>query len=478
MNIKKRFIISNTLIVVIPLVITMIIMWAFLFFYVDIAGEGVKYHEVERHMYVQSEIMAISNDILKDKIINLEDKSFQNKLSERLSNINGKFILIKEGKILIKPNDINEIDVEKCIDVSEDSYINRVVTIGNVSYIVKNIIKSNSNNTSMIILMAPIDKNKINLFGKIVITSFIVFVVCFILINTYMACVLSKKIVTPIRHLKKATTEISSGNLDYVISEEGDREVRELCRDFELMRIQLKDSIIMKMKYDNDRKGLISAISHDLKTPITSIKGYVEGILDGVANTEDKRNAYLRTIYTKAGHMDNMIDDLLLCSKLDLNKVPFNFEKVDVVEYLTYCMCECEEDLKKDNIKIYLNNELKNDRFVMMDRERMSRVILNIIGNSQKYMDKPEGKIDINLRETTSSIIIEIRDNGPGIDNDDVNKIFERFYRTDSARSGAKGSGLGLVIAKQIVEGHKGNIWAINHKGNGVSIIMSLSKVV
>src|SRR3712207_5360458 len=134
MNIKKRFIISNTLIVVIPLVITMIIMWAFLFFYVDIAGEGVKYHEVERHMYVQSEIMAISNDILKDKIINLEDKSFQNKLRERLSNINGKFILIKEGKILIKPNDINDIDVEKCIDVSEDSYINRVVTIGNVSY--------------------------------------------------------------------------------------------------------------------------------------------------------------------------------------------------------------------------------------------------------------------------------------------------------------------------------------------------------
>lgn len=172
-----------------------------------------------------------------------------------------------------------------------------------------------------------------------------------------------------------------------------------------------------------------------------------------------------------------MIDDLLLYSKLDLNQIPFNFEKVDIVEYFNYCIYESEPELKKDNIKIWLNNELKTTNFVMMDRERLKRVILNIIGNSQKYMNKEQGEIVVNLRETTSNIIIEIRDNGAGIDNNDANKIFDRFYRTDKARSGAKGSGLGLSIAKQIVEGHNGRIWAISHGNKGTSIMISLCKI-
>lgn len=112
-----------------------------------------------------------------------------------------------------------------------------------------------------------------------------------------------------------------------------------------------------------------------------------------------------------------------------------------------------------------------------MDRERMKRVILNIIENSRKYMDKEQGKIIVNLRETKSSIIVEIRDNGAGISNDNINKIFDRFYRGDYARSGAKGSGLGLSIAKQIVEGHKGRIWAVSHGNEGTSIMISLGKV-
>ena len=105
------------------------------------------------------------------------------------------------------------------------------------------------------------------------------------------------------------------------------------------------------------------------------------------------------------------------------------------------------------------------------------RVILNIIDNSRKYMDKKQGEIVIMLRETNSSIIIEIRDNGSGIDKEDANKIFDRFYRADSSRSEAKGSGLGLAIAKQIVEGHKGTIWAVSHENQGTSILISLGKI-
>ena len=244
------------------------------------------------------------------------------------------------------------------------------------------------------------------------------------------------------------------------------------------MRIQLKDSINLKMKYDDNRTMLVSSISHDLKTPITSIKGYVKGILDGVANTPEKVERYLKTVYSKTEQMDIMIDDLLLYSKLDLSQLPFNFEKTDIVDYFDCCIHESILEFEKTNIKISLKNDLVQSKYVKIDRERLMRVILNIIDNSRKYMDKIQGEIVIMLRETNSSIIIEIRDNGSGIDKDDVNKIFDRFYRADASRSEAKGSGLGLAIAKQIVEGHKGTIWAISHENQGTSILISLGKII
>ena len=478
MNIKKRLIISNTITVIVPIIITTIIMSCILFISSKVGGNRVEYDEFEKRMIISTELTQITNDILKGKNIKIEEDKFQKNLSQKLSNINGKYVIIKGNKIIAKPEDINKIDIEKCINISKEIIIDKRIMINDTSYIIKTMdLNLKDKSSGIIILLAPIEGEKINLFTKFVIIAVVIFLISFIITNIIMSYILSKKIIQPIKTLKKATNEISNGNLDCSIAEEGDIEIRELCGGFESMRVQLKDSIVMKMKYDDNRKGLISSISHDLRTPITSIKGYVEGILDGVANTPQKRENYLKTIYAKAEQVDFMIDDLLLYSKLDLNQIPFNFEKVDIVEYFSFCIAECEEELKSHNIKIWLNNELKTCKFVMMDRERLKRVILNIIGNSQKYMDKVKGEIVINLRENNLSIVMEIRDNGAGIDNDDANKIFDRFYRTDKARSGAKGSGLGLSIAKQIIEGHNGRIWAISHGSKGTSIVISLGKI-
>ena len=186
---------------------------------------------------------------------------------------------------------------------------------------------------------------------------------------------------------------------------------------------------------------------------------------------------YLKTIYRKAKQMDLMIDDLLLYSKLDLNQIPFTFTKTDALEYFRYCVEDSTEELEKSNIEISLINNISGSRYVMMDAQRMRRVIMNIIDNSRKYMDKDNGKIDIIIRDTSLSIIFEIRDNGQGISKADINNIFDRFYRADSARSEARGSGLGLAIAKQIVEGHNGKIWGISHGKEGTSILISLAKI-
>jgi len=226
------------------------------------------------------------------------------------------------------------------------------------------------------------------------------------------------------------------------------------------MRLKLVEANYTQKKYDESRKMLFSSISHDLKTPITSIKGY--GILDGVANTPQKVEKYLRTVHSKAVHMDRMIDDLLLYSRLDMHKVSFNFEKTDVLKYFEDCMYEIDIELEKSNIKVELHNNLRGKRYIMIDRDQVRRVVINIIDNSRKYMDKEQGKIDIFLREATSNVVIEIKDNGAGISESDLPYIFDRFYRADSARDTRKGSGLGLAIAKQIIEGHFGRsaVWA------------------
>lgn len=326
------------------------------------------------------------------------------------------------------------------------------------------------------ILLAPIGKET-SASEKLLYFSAGFFLISFFITNLLVSINSSKGILSPLSKLQTAAGEISRGNLDYEVIEDGDYEIRELCKSFEQMRLKLKESVYTQMKYDDNRKMLVSSISHDLKTPITSIKGYVEGIIDGVANTPEKVEKYLKTVHTKAAQVDSMIDDLLLYSKLDLNQIPFNFEKTDIVKYFEYCVLENEAELEKSNITLKLQNELTTDTYVLIDRERLRRVITNIIDNSKKYMNKSAGEIKIILRETQATIVIETSDNGSGIPKEDLPYVFDRFYRADAARSKMKGSGLGLAIAKQIIEGHGGSIWVRSIENEGTSIMLSLKKV-
>lgn len=477
MNIKKRLIIFNTITIVIPFIIVGLTIFIFMIISPKVFNRELSYDNFKKITAAKSELLTIVNDISKSNSEKIEDKVFQQYLYQRLSRINGEIIIIKGNNIVFASKDVNKIDIEKCLEESKKRPLKNSVKVNNISYMVDSVsINFKDEALGNIILLVPIEEHW-DLSRKFTISIIIVFFLSFIGVNILMSYLFSKRILKPISLLKRATAEISRGDLNFEVIENGDREIKDLCADFEKMRVQLKDSVHMKMKYDDNRKMLVSSISHDLKTPITSIKGYVEGILDGVANTPEKMERYLKTVYSKAEQMDVMIDDLLLYSKLDLNQLPFNYEKTDVVEYFQYCIEENGPELQKSNIAIYLENYLIESKYVMIDRDRLRRVIVNIIDNSRKYMDKVQGKITIILRETSSSIIIEIRDNGSGIHKDDVNKIFHRFYRADLARSETKGSGLGLAIAKQIVEGHKGKIWAVTHENEGTSIILSLAKL-
>lgn len=286
-----------------------------------------------------------------------------------------------------------------------------------------------------------------------------------------------RSIAVPLVKLKKATKNIKEGNLDFVLEVEGNDEFSQLCQDFEEMRKRLKESTEEKILMDKENKELISNISHDLKTPITAVKGYVEGIMDGVADTPEKMDRYIRTIYNKANEMDRLINELTFYSKIDTNRIPYTFNKIHISDYFEDCVDELSVELDSSGISLTYFNYLEEDAVVIADAEQLKRVINNIISNSLKYMNKPKGVINIRLRDVGDFIQIEIEDNGKGIAQKDLANIFERFYRTDASRNSSKGgSGIGLSIVKKIMEDHGGQVWATSKEGTGTTMYLALRK--
>ena len=286
-----------------------------------------------------------------------------------------------------------------------------------------------------------------------------------------------RSIAVPLVKLKKATQNIKEGNLDFVLDVEGKDEFSELCQDFEEMRRRLKESTEEKSLIEKENRELISNISHDLKTPITAVKGYVEGIMDGVADTPEKMDRYVRTIYNKTNEMDHLINELTFYSKIDTNRIPYTFSKLNVEDYFGDCAEEVGLELETRGIELVYANYVESDVLVIADGEQIRRVIHNIISNAIKYMDKPKGIIQIRVKDVGDFIQVEIEDNGKGIAAKDLTCIFDRFYRTDVSRNSSKGgSGIGLSIVKKILEDHGGKVWATSRLGIGTIMYFVLRK--
>ena len=286
-----------------------------------------------------------------------------------------------------------------------------------------------------------------------------------------------RSIAAPLVKLRRATQNIKEGNLDFTLEVEGTDEFSELCRDFEEMRRRLKESAEEKLVMDKENKELISNISHDIKTPITAVKGYVEGIMDGVADTPEKMDRYVRIIYNKTNEMDHLINELTFYSKIDTNRIPYVFSKLNVEDYFADCAEEVGLELETRGIQLYYANYVDKDVLVIADGEQIRRVIYNIVSNAIKYMDKEKGVIQIRVKDVGDFIQVEIEDNGKGIAAKDLPNIFDRFYRTDVSRNSSKGgSGIGLSIVRKIMEDHGGKVWATSREGIGTIMYFVLRK--
>lgn len=318
------------------------------------------------------------------------------------------------------------------------------------------------------------DTAKVQLMSKDLFASvFVILVFTAVAVGLWIY----RSVAIPLVKLKKATQNIKEGNLDFVLDAEGTDEFSELFQDFEEMRRRLKESAEEKVLLDKENKELISNISHDLKTPITAVKGYVEGIMDGVADTPEKMDRYVRTIYNKTNEMDHLINELTFYSKIDTNRIPYTFSKLNVEDYFNDCAEELHLELETRNVDLMYANYVARNVLIIADGEQIRRVIHNLINNAIKYMDKPKGIIQLRVKDVGDFIQVEVEDNGKGIGTKDLPYIFDRFYRTDVSRNSSKGgSGIGLSIVKKIMEDHGGKVWATSREGIGTIMYFVLRK--
>lgn len=285
-------------------------------------------------------------------------------------------------------------------------------------------------------------------------------------------------IIRPLEHLQKGVEEIANGNYGYTIDEDVPSTIGGLFESFNKMSEELKEGQEVKEKYELNRKELMAGISHDLKTPMTSIIGYVEGINEGVANTEEKMKTYMDIIYTNAKYTNQLIDDLFLFSKLDVNQMDYKYTEVGIKDYFTDIFVEKKLDLEEQGHLVTYEMSLDDEMTMAIDPKMIYRVITNLIGNAVKYNDKDHLELDLRVKALPGrhkSVQVSVKDNGRGIEASQLDQIFDIFYRVDASRNkDVGGTGLGLSISRQLIEAHGGKIWAESVLGEGATIHMTL----
>ncbi|KUO51282.1 MAG: histidine kinase [Desulfitibacter sp. BRH_c19] len=290
---------------------------------------------------------------------------------------------------------------------------------------------------------------------------------------------LENKIFKPMNKLKTAVDEIANGNYNVKVDYEVSNEFTVLIHSFNEMAEKLQESEKIQLAYEENRKALIGNISHDLKTPITAIQGYIEAVLDGAAISPEKTSKYLKIIYHNTVYINKLIDDLFLFSKIDMEKLDFQYQDIEIRSYMRDLMEEFQLELEERQVKFYYTDKMESEQLVHLDRKRIHQAVRNIIGNSVQYGNREGLTIWVELSLEGNFTYIKLRDNGPGIPNDKLPHVFNRFYRVDVERTkDFMSTGLGLAIAKELIEAHGGEITvsSIEQEGTCFTIMLPAAK--
>ena len=496
MTIRKKLIVSNILMILIPALLTLT------FTAVIFKTYGNRYWESLEEMYDDKDgvysaqsIVYAYKEALTDETwveyvdtdgdgtagIYLNHTNTMEQLEKELSKLGYHFWVKVDGKTMF--SSITEDEKDKIKEYFEDSY----ERVGNLTLSEEqgSIIKNSFEKDDIKYEITAVHLNEtgtnevtVSYFRKYVtdiILWLVVFAVAMIIAaNALLSRWIVWSIMKPLDVLKRGTKKIAEGDLDCEIDYHKQDEFGEVCEEFDIMRGQLKASVAERIQYEQYRRELIAGISHDLRTPLTSIKGYAEGLMDGIANTEEKRHRYYDAIHIRALDMEALVNSLSLFARLENRKHHYQLETVDMKVYLEDLLDGWKEEAEQKHVILLLNSEAVRTQ-VQIDLQEMHRVFVNLFENSVKYRTKENSVIRITLENQGNQLEIRVADDGPGVQESELSKIFNSFYRGDESRTRpGSGSGLGLAIVKQIVEGHGGTIRAVNERGLTVILTIPL----
>ncbi|WP_297418322.1 ATP-binding protein [Clostridium sp.] len=472
MTIKKRLFISNLLMLVIPAILGFIMVGGTILGVMEIMGD----HDPNEKFFYDSmdKINKITNSWSVDTSLDQKKADIDtfNKKNED-KNIS---LSVYEGNELIYPS----------ANVEDTTILNTALSkAGNHVFIMDNIAIYKESVGKYNIVIEDTDfayhnKEDSKAYDRVIFTLgviiFFVVIAIILLTNRFLTSFVFKRIIMPLETLVYGVHQIRDGNLDYHIDYNEKDEFEGICSDFNEMAQRLLDSVKARQKDEANRKELIAGISHDLRTPLTSIKAYVEGLETGVASTPKTQKRYLDTIKNKTSDLEHIVSQLFLFSKLDIGEFPLYLEKVDIGKELSNITVNLFEEYKEKGLIIKMVQNVK-DICIQADVVQLRNAVINVLENSVKYKNKEQGQMIISCEDKENYVTIRLEDNGPGVSDETLEKLFDVFYRTDPSRSNpSKGSGLGLSITAKILEQLGGSIRAENVTEGGLAIIMTLPK--
>ncbi len=471
MTIKKRLFLSNLFMLLIPALVSVLILALSMLLFVNLFYKQVMDETVHgentvhlEHLLVKQaeEFLQTDHKVLSDSHLYQTVEKYVQTQSIQLQIYDGDVLVCSMGN---RNENLAEMPLY-------------MLSNGNVY--VESITANQTDYTIYIAFFAPVQESAWNeTVVKYLIVVLVVLIVAAVLVtNRFLTKFVFRKIERPLDILTSGVHEIRDGNLTYRIDYQTKDEFLPVCADFNHMAERLQQSIEQTAREERSRKELIAGISHDLRTPLTSIKAYVEGLIEGIAQTPERQQKYMQTIREKANDIDRMVDKLFLFSKLDLGDNPFYPEPIPVAEALRSLIAANAEAYAKEGMTVTMD-AIPADCVVCADPVQFRNAITNLLENSLKYKDAPEVLVHIGCTETASDATISVTDNGPGVSEEALPKLFDVFYRSDPSRSNPqKGSGLGLAITAKILERFGGSIRAENAEPKGLRILLTIPKEV
>ncbi|WP_046226030.1 sensor histidine kinase [Paenibacillus dauci] len=475
MTIKQRLVISNILMVVIPVFISVIIIlsgkllsdqyWKS----ID-ESENSTYADPSRLLNVTKELIHEQPHPDSQKVQKLNEYLNKNSMKLSIYSTSSRKLIYNFGMLDIdRDNKIMKmiwtLDGESSLSLEKESIYTQSVKVDGDDYTVSIFSKfdhynSIDNNYELYSFLSNIFLIMLGL-GTIITVIFT---------NRFLTHFVFRHIRQPLDNLVHAVHEIRDGNLDAHIHYPNNDEFAAVCKDFNDMAVQLKQSLQLIQRQEENRKELLASISHDLRSPLTSIRAYSEGLLDGVASTPESREKYISMIKTKAEDIDRMVSKIFLFSKLDMGDYPYDPERLDVNQELLSLIRATAEEYRTRGLDIEM--DISNDSAIIVaDQVQLDSIFTNILENSLNYKDKERCLIRISTWLHQDQLVITLTDNGPGVPEESLGKLFDAFYRSDPSRNlPHKGSGLGLAITAKAVERMGGHIEARLAPAGGLCI--------